>query len=152
GSGGNLACLGEETHPPAALAASCKACLAPMLRPEDGCCGLSVSDPIGFALCDAASACMRAGGPPVGSCNVRGDTTTCFCGTNLATCDDPGQANGPCVAQMTAAAGRNVVTHTTDTPNAFAVRNRYSDQFYGLGHATYVQTLAAAFCPTECGF
>ena len=128
------------------------ACLNMNLNPvNDGCCGIAASDPTGYTVCQAASACMRAGGPPVGACNVGGDTTTCFCGTNLATCDNPGGPNGPCIAQMTAAAARNVMTKTTDTPTATQVQARKGDPVYALGRAGNIHFLAGAFCPIECG-
>jgi hypothetical protein len=140
-----------ETNPPAAVAMGCRTCLAANQNPAtDGCCG--ITDATGLALCQAASACMRAGGPPVGMCNVAGDTTTCFCGTNQATCDAAGAANGPCVAQITAAAGRNIVTMTTDAPTAAQVLARYGDPAFAIGRAANIQAIAGAFCPAECGF
>jgi hypothetical protein len=141
---GGMACI--ETNPPAALVASCTACLNANLNPTtDGCCG--ITDATGLALCQTASACMRSG-----SCNLSGDVTTCFCGTNQATCDAAGAANGPCVAQVTAAAGRNVVTGVTDAPTAAQVLARQGDPAYALGRAANIQGIAGAFCPAECGF
>jgi hypothetical protein len=112
---------------------------------NDGCCPIMNSDSIGFTLCQAASACMRG-------CNVGGDITSCFCGTNPASCDQAGQANGPCVAQMTAAAGRNVVTMATDSPNAATVLARQGDPNFALGRASNIQVDAIGFCQVECGF
>ena len=119
---------------------------------NDGCCGIQNTDPTGFTLCQAASACMRAGGPPTGLCNVGGDVTTCFCGTNVATCDTA--PNGPCLAQETAAASRNVMTMMTDPVPATPpqVQARVGDPVYALGRAGNIQTIAGAFCAVECGF
>jgi hypothetical protein len=107
---------------------------------------------MGRQLCQTAAACMRAGGPPVGACNMIGDVTSCFCGTNQATCEVAGQPNGPCVSPITAAAARNVVTMTTDAPSVAQVLARYGDPSYALGRAANVHFIAGAFCPIECGF
>ena len=80
-----------------------------------------------------------------------GDPTSCFCGTNLATCDQTGKANGPCVSQMSAAAARNVTTMTTDSPTAAQVLSRQGDPTYALGRAANISAIAAIFCATECG-
>jgi hypothetical protein len=141
-----------ETSPPAEKANACMACLkknkidSPI---NDGCCG--IGDQIGQQLCQAVSACMRAGGPPVGRCNLAGDTTTCFCGRHQADCDVPGKADGPCVVQITAAAARNIETHTTDTPNAAQILDRYGKLSFALGRASNIAAIAGAFCKAECG-
>ena len=53
----------------------------------DGCCG--ITDASGFALCQAASACMRSGQLSGAGCNVAGDTfspaSRCHC-TGAALC------------------------------------------------------------------
>jgi hypothetical protein len=116
---------------------------------NDGCCG--VTDPVGRQLCDDVAKCFRAGGPPVGVCNVDGDTTTCFCGKHAAGCDDPGVANGPCISQITAAAGRNIETKATDKPTATQIVDRYGQVQYALGRAANIAALAGAFCKAECG-
>ena len=140
-----------ETNPPATQAAGCMACLkrnkieSPM---KDGCCG--ISDGVGQQLCQAVSACMRAGGPPVGNCNLAGDTTTCYCGKHQADCDVPGKADGPCVAQITAAAARNIDTQTTDTPSAVQILDRYGKTSFALGRAANIAAIAGAFCKVEC--
>jgi hypothetical protein len=140
-----------ETNPPAAIAVACQACLDANKNPAtDGCCGI-VGDPTGLQLCQAASACMRAGGPPVGQCNIGGDVTTCYCGSNLSTCSTGG-ANGPCLAQIAAAAGRNVMTMTTDAPNPATILSRQGDPAYAIGRAANIAVTAAAFCPADCGF
>ena len=68
----------------------------------DGCC--SLTDATGRQLCQAAVACMRAGGPPVGICVTGGNASRATAERNPGTCDNPGQANGPCVSQIAAAA------------------------------------------------
>ena len=141
-----------ETNPQPQIADACMACLkknkieGPI---KDGCCG--VIDSVGQQLCQAVSTCMRAGGPPVGRCNVGGDTTTCFCGRHAADCDVPGKADGPCVAQITAAAGRNIETHTTDKPTAAQILDRYGLVKFALGRASNIASIAGALCKTECG-
>ena len=143
GSGaGGTACL--ETNPPANLATDCQTCLVANENPtNDGCCLIATTDPMGFTLCQAASACMRAGGPPVGTCNVMGDVTSCFCGTNPSTCDSPSQANGPCVNQVKAAAGRDVVMHATDSPTAAQILARFGDPRYAVGRAANIHGITA---------
>ena len=95
---------------------------------------------------------LHAGsGTPVGKCNVGGDVTSCYCGTHPASCDQPGGPDGPCVAEITAAAGRNVVTKTTDTPTEAQIIDRQGDIDFAFGRAATVQTIAGAFCPTDCG-
>jgi hypothetical protein len=148
--GGGDTCI--ETNPPAALLAGCMACLAVQSNPvTDGCCVLAAADPTGYTLCQAVSSCMRTGGPPTGACNVGGDVTTCYCGTDLSTCSSGG-ANGPCVAQIAEAAGRNVTTMTNDSPAAPEILARQGNPNYALGRAANIQLIAAVFCPTECGF
>jgi hypothetical protein len=136
-----------ETNPPAAGATACQACLKKntLGKPlDDGCCG--IRDPLGLPLCQAVSACTRASG-----CNLAGDTTTCFCGTHQADCDVAGKANGPCVAQITAAAGRNIATATTDRPDPAEIMVRYGETKYALGRASNIAAIAGAFCKSECG-
>jgi len=141
-----------ETNPPVEKAGACMACLeknkieSPM---ADGCCG--IHDAAGLQLCQAVSACLRAGGPPVGNCNLAGDTTTCYCGKHQADCDLAGKANGPCVSQIAAAAGRNIETRTTDTPTPGQIMERYGLTKYALGRATNIAAIAGALCKTECG-
>ena len=140
-----------ETNARAGVAAACMTCLkkyAIESPDKDGCCG--IADAMGRQLCDAVAACIRAGGPPVGSCNLAGDTTTCYCGKNQAGCDIEGKANGPCLTLITAAAGRNIATGTTDKPGAAEVIARYGDTKYALGRATNVAAIAGAYCKLEC--
>jgi hypothetical protein len=84
-------------------------------------------------------------------CNMMGDTQLCYCGTNVGNCDTPGKPNGPCVAQIMAAAGRNVMTKTTDSPNPSQVLTRFGDTMYALGRATTIHLFAGGFCSMECG-
>ena len=143
-------CVETDVRP--AIAAACMACLKTHTTSKpvnDGCCG--VTDPVGRQLCDDVAKCFRAGGPPVGVCNVDGDTTTCFCGKHAAGCDDPGVANGPCIPQITAAAGRNIETKATDKPTATQIVDRYGQVQYALGRAANIAALAGAFCKAECG-
>ena len=146
GGTGGTACINTETSPPASLAVSCGTCLMANFSPStDGCCG--ITDATGSTLCTAVSVCIRGG-----SCNNAGDTTNCFCGTNAGTCDQAGAANGPCVAQITAAAGRNISTGTTDSPTAAQVLARFGDPNFALGRIINIEAVAGAFCPAECGF
>ena len=140
-----------ETDPGPQVAAACMACLKKNAidKPiNDGCCG--IRDAVGQRLCQAVSACMRAGGPPVGACNRAGDTSTCFCGKHQADCDLPGKADGPCVAQITAAAGRNIETRTTDTPTAAQIVDRFGKVSFALGRASNIAAIAGALCKSEC--
>ena len=134
-----------ETDPPVALADSCQMCLDANQNPAwDGCCKLT--DQVGAALCQRASTCMREG-----QCNVYGDVSSCYCGAHLATCQEPGEPNGPCVREMAEAAGRNLVTMTTDMPDEQNVLARSGDPRYALGRAANIHQIAGTFCPMECG-
>jgi hypothetical protein len=113
----------------------------------DGCCGIQTTDPTGYPLCQAASACIRAN-----MCNFSGDSKSCYCGTHATTCDMAGQPNGPCISQITAAAGRDVTNKSNDSPNAAQVLARFGDSQYALGRAVNVQAVADAFCAAECGY
>jgi hypothetical protein len=148
-AGGGDGCV--DTNPRPEIAGACGACLKKNAQSagKDGCCG--ITDAVGLQLCQAVSTCMRAGGPPVGLCNLGGDTTTCFCGKHQADCDIPDKANGPCVAEITAAAGRNIETHTTDKPNPAQIMTRYGETQYALGRAANIAAIAGAFCKAECG-
>jgi len=142
-----------ETNPRPGIALACQACLKANAVDgpgNDGCC--SIKDPVGKKLCEAVSMCMRAGGPPVGSCNIGGDTTTCYCGAHQGGCDLPGTANGPCMAQITAAAARNIETGSTDgsTPTPEQILSRYGDAKYALGPATNIASIAGALCKMQC--
>ena len=148
GAAGSGPCI--ETNPPQELAADCTACLNLNQNPiTDGCCNIT-NDPLGVQLCQAASACMRTGSVSGAPCNNMGDTGTCYCGTS-GTCS-AGGANGPCVQQIAAAAGRNVVTHVTDTPTPAQTIQRYGLPDFAIGRAGNIQTVAGAFCPAECGY
>jgi hypothetical protein len=113
---------------------------------------IQTSDPTGFALCQTAGQCFRANP----TCNQGGDTGSCFCGTNIASCDSAvgtsGAANGPCVTAVTNAAGRQVVTLTTDAPTPATILTRYGDTAYAIGRLTSLASFAGAFCGTECQY
>jgi hypothetical protein len=146
GAGGSGACI--ETNPPAEIAAACGACLDMYQNPTtDGCC--NIQDAVGLSLCQAASACMRSGQVSGADCNIDGDTGTCYCGTSTS-CGSGG-ANGPCVDQITTAAGRNVVARTTDSPTPGQILMRFGDPSYALGWASGIHGVAGAVCPAECG-
>ena len=131
GAAGSGACI--ETNPPPDLAADCTACLVLNQNPvTDGCCNIT-NDPTGVQLCQAASACMRTGSVSGAPCNNMGDTGTCYCGTTT-TCS-AGGANGPCVDRSKHAAGRNVVTHMTDTPTPAQIIQRYGSPDFAVGRA-----------------
>jgi hypothetical protein len=136
-----------ETDPRPERSDSCRACLQKNWSGNpvnEGCCG--ISDAVGVRLCETVSACIRANG-----CNLAGDTTTCYCGTHQATCDQVGQANGPCVAQIAAAAGRQIVTKTTDKPSPAQIMERYGDTKYAQGRAANIAAIAGAHCAADCG-
>ena len=140
-----------ETNVRAEAGAKCMACLDAhaINKGKDGCC--AIHDEIGRRLCDAAAACMRKGRISTGAkCNVAGDTSTCYCGTHQVNCWLPGVANGPCMAEITAAAARNIETQTTDSPNEDTILNRYGDVKFALGPATNIASIAGAFCSAEC--
>ncbi|HXU03820.1 MAG TPA: PKD domain-containing protein, partial [Polyangia bacterium] len=143
GGGGGTACM--ETNIPQAQAAACATCIAAFQTGIEGCCTIQTSDPTGYSLCQTVSACMRSG-----TCNAMGDTQSCYCGTRPGTCDQAGQANGPCVSEVTAAAGRNVVLKKTDSPTPANVLTRYGDTDYALGRASQVHLIAGGFCANEC--
>lgn len=144
---GDPSCL--ETNPRSEVAATCMACLTKTQNAsKEGCCG--IKDAVGRQLCEKAAACMRAGGPPVGPCNIAGDTTTCFCGSHSVSCWERGVPNGPCIAAITAAAGRNVDTLVSDSPNEDTILQRYGDIKYALGRASNIASIAGAFCANEC--
>ena len=136
-----------ETNPRPEKAASCRACLqrnwngSPV---NEGCCG--IDDAVGLQLCETVSACIRVSG-----CNLAGDTTTCYCGTHQATCDQVGQPNGPCVAQITAAAGRQILAKTTDKPSPAQIMERYDDVKYAQDRAANIAAIAGAYCAGDCG-
>ena len=136
-----------ETSPRPEKGASCQACLQKNWNGSpvnEGCCG--IDDAVGRQLCETVSACIRATG-----CNLAGDTTTCYCGTHQATCDQVGQPNGPCVPQITAAAGRQIVTKTNDKPSPAQIMERYGDVKYAQGRAANIAAIAGAFCAADCG-
>lgn len=107
----------------------------------DGCCGLaSVVDQ---QLCEAAVACFTAN---TATCTAVGDPTNCFCGTSggaTGTCFAvKGAANGPCVAQVIAAA-------KTDDPAT--IQTRFISPMFPIGRAVNLVTCRGGLCSAECG-
>ena len=96
-------------------------------------------------LCEDAYACFVS---PVTNClrpGGAGDALACWCGTNPTTCvtsnSPPTQANGPCLAQVFAAA------KSMDAPT---INARFVDAAYPLGHAAILLQCRASFCAVEC--
>jgi len=136
-----------ETTPRPEKGPACQACLRKNWNGSpvnEGCCG--IDDAVGLQLCETVSACIRVSG-----CNLAGDTTTCYCGTHQANCDQVGQPNGPCVAQITAAAGRQILTKSTDKPSPAQIMERYGDVKYAQGRAANIAAIAGAYCGADCG-
>jgi hypothetical protein len=103
----------------------------------DGCCGLpSTSDQL---LCEAAALCFAS---PANQCTLAGDATNCFCGTNLTTCFSvPGAANGPCVAQVFAAA------KSKDPPT---IKSVFTSSQTAIGRAVNLLGCQGVLCQMEC--
>ena len=133
---GRHGCFSTETSPPAALAASCGRASCAELQPAtDGCCG--GTDMTGFTLCPRFRL-QR----PVGQrrrLQQRGRHHELLLRHERRDCDQAGAANGPCVAQMTAAAGRNIATMTTDSPTAAQVVARLGDSNFALGRIVNIE-------------
>jgi len=106
----------------------------------DGCCGL-VSPPDQL-LCEALYNCIAAN---TATCTSAGDPTNCFCGTapSGGTCFAVrGAANGPCAAQVIAAA-------KTDDPAQ--IQARFVSPNFPLGRAANLAACRGALCSAECG-
>jgi hypothetical protein len=103
----------------------------------DGCCGLASG--ADQQLCEALWTCFVAN-----DCTSAGDPTKCFCGTSMTgICYAvKGTANGPCVAQVIAAA-------KTDDP--VEIQNRFISPMHPVGRAVNLITCQGGLCPTECG-
>ena len=54
--------------------------------------------------------------------------------------------------RITAAAGRNVMTTTTDTPTPAQILSRFGDTAYAIGRASSIHSFAGNFCAGDCGF
>ncbi len=126
---------------PATTGSDCDDCtnnncsLAPPPNGTDGCCGLgSAADQL---LCVAAAECFTKS-----KCTVSGAANRCFCGTSTMTCYSvPGAANGPCVAEVFAAAKKTDLN---------TVKSLFTSPASPLGRA--VNLLGCrGLCPAECG-
>jgi hypothetical protein len=111
--------------------------LAPNPMGTDGCCGLSnVADQL---LCIAAAECFSNN-----NCTVSGDPNRCFCGKAdvISACYAvPGAANGPCVAQVVAAAKKNDLS---------VIKSQFTSPASALGRAVNLLSCRGSFCATEC--
>lgn len=119
---------------------ACNACTAQncALGPNgtDGCCGLS--DPVKRQLCDALYACIAQN---ASTCTAAGDPTACFCGTSGGLCfQNAGAANGPCAAEMAAAA---------ETDDPAMILDRFISPVFPIGRAVNLSACRGSFCP-EC--
>ncbi|HEY8946936.1 MAG TPA: hypothetical protein VIM73_21985, partial [Polyangiaceae bacterium] len=104
----------------------------------DGCCGLgNAADQV---LCEAVVKCFTRNSS---TCTVSGDGTNCFCGTSGGNCFmNAGAANGPCTAEVVAAA-------KTSTPAA--IQGQFTSPASPLGRAVNIIACRGSFCSTECG-
>jgi hypothetical protein len=111
----------------------------------DGC--DTIADPTDRQLCEDAYGCFTN---PANNCVVQGDVTTCWCGTNTATCQTdntaPTMANGPCLDVITRAARLTAATYDSAT-----VLLHFVDPDFPLGRAVNLVTCRANFCSAECG-
>lgn len=111
--------------------------LGPPPNFTDGCCGLP--DPGDQLLCEAAALCFAS---PTNQCTIGGDATNCFCGTSGAKCfATPGLANGPCVAQVFAAA------KSMDPPTIHTV---FTSAVTAIGRAVNLLGCQGVLCQMEC--
>ena len=104
------------------------------------------------ALCENLYACLVAPTHPdstviPGQCVHNGDPITCWCGDQPTTCvntnSGPGMANGPCLAQVQAAA--KVTTY-----NAAAINAAFNDPSFPVGGAVNLAICRGSFCPQSC--
>jgi hypothetical protein len=133
------ACVEPATN--SAACGSCTASQCPLASPTlegGGCCELaSAGDQ---ALCAAVVSCFTANSA---TCTSMGDGTNCFCGDVGGPCFmTDGAANGPCTAQVIAAA---------KTQSAAAIQNQFVNGTTVLGRAVNLVSCRGAFCTDECG-
>jgi hypothetical protein len=103
----------------------------------DGCCSLATAPD--RSLCAAVVDCMTA---HAATCSDLGDPTNCYCGTSGSACFTmAGAANGPCVAEVLAAAG-------TQVPGSVIVQ--FTSPASPLGRAVNLTTCRGGFCSAEC--
>ncbi len=89
-------------------------------------------------LCQAAYDCFIAKG-----CLQAGDPTPCLCGTAGQNCTQDGAANGPCLAEMAAAA-------KVDATKNSVIYAKLVDYRVPLGLASNLSVCQASNCP-QCG-
>jgi len=150
GTGGSPQACAE---PVSGNATACCACstdpnncsLAPNPTGTDGCEGLS--DPNDKALCFAVAQCYSAPTHPgntvsPGACTTSGDATRCFCGNSGTACFAmAGAANGPCTAQVIAAA---------KTSDPATIQGLFNSSASPLGRAFNLIACQGIFCAAEC--
>jgi hypothetical protein len=147
GTGGVIACSEPVSGTPAACCdcTTGNCALAPNPDGTDGCEGLS--DPNDKALCVAAATCFAApahAGNTVspGFCATSGDAARCFCGNSGTACFSmAGAANGPCTAEVIAAA---------KTSDPATIRGLFTSAASPLGRAVNLIACQGVFCPAEC--
>jgi hypothetical protein len=146
GTGGVIACSEPVSGTPACCDCTTGNCsLAPNPNGTDGCEGLS--DPNDQALCRAAAACFALPTHPgnaasPGPCTVSGDANRCFCGNSGSACfATAGAANGPCTAEVIAAA---------KTPDPAMIRSQFTSPASPLGRAVNLLGCQGSFCAMEC--
>jgi hypothetical protein len=89
------------------------------------------------ALCAAAATCFAAN-----NCTSSGDANHCFCGTSGSACyTTDGAANGPCVAQVFAAA---------KTTTAASIKGEFTSSTSPLGRAVNLLGCQGSVCGSEC--
>lgn len=103
--------------------------------PTDGC--TLITNAMDKALCETLYSCFITSG-----CTSGGDPTKCWCGTHPTTCSTPGAADGPCLAQIQAAA------KTTDPG---FIRLNFVNPNLPLGRAVNLASCLGSFCSAECG-
>ncbi len=110
--------------------------LAPSPNGTDGCCGLSsAADQL---LCIAAVQCFSKN-----KCTTTGDPNRCFCGNAASSMcyAVPGAANGPCVAEVFAAAKKTDVT---------MIKGLFTSPASPLGRAVNLLGCRGGLCSAEC--
>jgi len=120
----------------------CDKCTTENCNPgtDDGC--DSIGDAGDRTLCEELYSCIV---DPRNNCVIDGDPVRCWCGTNMLSCwntsSGPGQANGPCLQQILAAA------KTTDADVIF---HKFMDADLPLGRANRLSVCRGAFCKGNC--
>jgi hypothetical protein len=127
---------------PVAANAACQACTASECQLSasgtDGCC--TIASAPDRALCAVVAACFTV---HAATCTTMGDGTNCFCGDSGGACFmTDGAANGPCTAEVIAAA---------KTSSASAILNRFTNPGSALGRGVNLVACRGAFCSDECG-